>query len=117
MVCGASGLSVSRIKIPLNAQERRDYAGRSDPEGGTRGGGWRESDGAAVECALAQCRVLHVDTHVEAPDPDDRARYYNATANGLLAGVAHPADAWGWAIGAGVQVNLKPAYWMKARAK
>ena len=24
---------------------------------------------------------------------DDRARYYNATANGLLAGVAHPADA------------------------
>src|SRR6516164_5448411 len=37
---------------------------------------------------------------------DDRARYYNATANGLLAGVAHPADAWGWAVGAGLQVNL-----------
>jgi hypothetical protein len=37
---------------------------------------------------------------------DDRARYYNATANGLINGVAHPADAWGWAVGAGVRVNL-----------
>lgn len=25
---------------------------------------------------------------------DDRVRYYNAIANGLISGVAHPADAW-----------------------
>jgi hypothetical protein len=25
---------------------------------------------------------------------DDRARYYDTTANGAIAGVAHPADAW-----------------------
>lgn len=37
---------------------------------------------------------------------DDRARYYNATANGVIAGVAHPTDGWGWATGAGVRVNL-----------
>jgi hypothetical protein len=37
---------------------------------------------------------------------DDRARYYNATANGVISGVAHPADAWGWAAGAGLRVNL-----------
>jgi hypothetical protein len=37
---------------------------------------------------------------------DDRASSYSATANGLIAGVAHPADAWGWAAGAGVRVNL-----------
>ena len=27
---------------------------------------------------------------------DDRARYYNATANGVISGVAHPADAGRW---------------------
>jgi hypothetical protein len=37
---------------------------------------------------------------------DDRASSYNATANGLISGAAHPADAWGWAVGAGVQVSL-----------
>jgi Porin subfamily len=37
---------------------------------------------------------------------NDHARYYNATANGVIAGVAHPADAWGWAAGAGLRVNL-----------
>jgi len=37
---------------------------------------------------------------------DDRASSYSATANGLIAGAAHPADAWGWAVGAGVRVNL-----------
>jgi hypothetical protein len=37
---------------------------------------------------------------------DDRASSYSATANGLIAGSAHPADVWGWAAGAGVRVNL-----------
>jgi Porin subfamily len=37
---------------------------------------------------------------------EDRARYYQATANGLVAGVAYPADKWGWAIGAGIELNL-----------
>jgi hypothetical protein len=37
---------------------------------------------------------------------DDRASSYSATANGLIAGAAHPADAWGWAAGAGLRVNL-----------
>jgi Porin subfamily len=37
---------------------------------------------------------------------DDRAGYYNATANGVIASTAHPADVWGWAAGAGVRVNL-----------
>jgi|SRR5690349_637197 Porin subfamily len=37
---------------------------------------------------------------------DDRARYYSATANGVISGVAHPADVWGWAAGAGLRVNL-----------
>jgi len=37
---------------------------------------------------------------------DDRAGPYNATANGLIAGVAHPTDTWGWAAGTGVRVNL-----------
>jgi Porin subfamily len=37
---------------------------------------------------------------------DDRARSYNATANGVISGVAHPSDVWGWAAGAGVRVNL-----------
>jgi Porin subfamily len=37
---------------------------------------------------------------------DVRASTYNATANGVIAGVAHPADAWGWVVGAGMRVNL-----------
>jgi hypothetical protein len=26
---------------------------------------------------------------------DNRARYYNTTANGLVAGASHPGDKWG----------------------
>jgi len=37
---------------------------------------------------------------------DDRASSYSATAKRVIAGVAHPADAWGWAVGAGLRVNL-----------
>jgi len=40
---------------------------------------------------------------------DDRASSYSASANGVTAGVAHPADAWGWAVGAGMRVNLPSA--------
>ncbi len=37
---------------------------------------------------------------------DNRARYYQATANGLTAGVAHPDDKLGWAVAAGLEINL-----------
>jgi hypothetical protein len=42
---------------------------------------------------------------------DNRARFYGATANGLIAGVAHPADKWGWAASAGIEINLP--FWAK----
>ena len=38
---------------------------------------------------------------------DNRARYYNTTANGVGAGTAgHPGDKWGWAVSAGLELNL-----------
>jgi hypothetical protein len=43
---------------------------------------------------------------------DDRARYYNtplaagAPVNGLVPGVAHPGDKWGWAVSGGLELNL-----------
>lgn len=37
---------------------------------------------------------------------DNRARYYSTTANGLAGGVAYPADKWGWATSAGIELNL-----------
>jgi len=44
---------------------------------------------------------------------DNRARYYQGVGgttgtvtNGLTNGVAYPADKWGWAVGAGLEINL-----------
>jgi hypothetical protein len=37
---------------------------------------------------------------------DNRARYYDTTANGLTAGLAHPSDKWGWAVSGGLELNL-----------
>jgi Porin subfamily len=37
---------------------------------------------------------------------DERARYYNGAGGPAIAGVAYPADAWGWAVGAGFRLNL-----------
>jgi Porin subfamily len=44
---------------------------------------------------------------------DNRTRYYQNTANGLTAGVAHPGDKWGWAGMAGVELNLANVGWAK----
>jgi Porin subfamily len=37
---------------------------------------------------------------------DNRARYYNNTFNGVVAGASHPGDKWGWAISGGLELNL-----------
>ncbi len=40
---------------------------------------------------------------------DNRTRYYQATTPGVLAGVAHAGDKWGWAGMAGLELNLPTA--------
>jgi Porin subfamily len=42
---------------------------------------------------------------------DNRARYYESTANGIPAGGQFPADKWGYAAGAGFELNLP--WWSK----
>jgi hypothetical protein len=37
---------------------------------------------------------------------DNRARYFDNTLNGQIAGVAHPDDKWGFAVSGGIELNL-----------
>jgi hypothetical protein len=67
-------LSPSRIKILLNAHERRDDAGRSDRERREPGAGRCESDRATAEGRLAERRVLHVNAVLPRLNRRNRSR-------------------------------------------
>jgi hypothetical protein len=80
--------------------------------GGPTNGPW-DNTGNQVPDIIANLRVDQAwgSAQIAGGLHDNRARYYDTSGNGLIGGAAYPADKWGYAASAGMDINLP--FWSK----